>query len=331
MAVNVITSFIPIVDANGIPYADFRVFVCNVETTTLKNVYSDDDLLTAAANPIRGTAGRHPIRFLGAGTYKIQVEINGTDTIGSGTVLTNYSWDNIDPGVAVGSSALPVASGGTGATTAALARTNLAVAAASDMTTAQTNISTLQTRLGSNDRTRLAAGATADRPSVPAVGDIRWNSSTSRYESYDGATWYNIVTEEEAATQAQQEAASSTTTFTSPGRQHLHPSAAKMWAFVSVTAGSPSISASYNVTSVTDNGVGDFTLNLTTAFSTVNFATLTCLLNSSAAGQVDGAEVISQTASAIRIRTFSATASGNADKINTDNLSFYVVAFGDHA
>lgn len=328
MATGVITSFIPIVDANGVPYTSARVFVCNVGTTTLKTVYSDSALTTPASNPISVSAGRHAIRYIAAGTYKIQTEIDGTATIGSGTTLPNYSWDNIDPGVPVGSGALPVASGGTGATTAAGARTNLSAASASEIATVQSDISTLQTRLGSTDRTRLAAGTTAQRPGSPAVGDIRWNSTTSNYESYDGSTWYIVMTGEEVASQAEQESGGTTGKFVSPGRQQYHQSAAKMWAFVTVSGGTPSLTASYNVASIVDNGVGDFTLNLTTSFSSANYSVLATLRNSSATGQVEGAEVINTTAGAIGIRTFSATGSGNADKVNTD-LSFYCVAYGD--
>ena len=148
MAVSPVTSFIPIVDANGVPYASARVFVCDVGTTTLKSVYSDDGFTIPAANPITVSNGRHAIRYIGAGTYKIQTEINGTDTIGSGTTLTNYSWDDIDPGVPVGAGALPVASGGTGATTAAGARTSLGAASATEMSTAQSDITALEASLG---------------------------------------------------------------------------------------------------------------------------------------------------------------------------------------
>jgi hypothetical protein len=128
------------------------------------------------------------------------------------------------------------------------------------------------------------------------------------------------------ATQAQVEAASSTATAVSPGRQQYHPGMAKAWAFVFVSGGTPSISASHNVTSITDNGDGDFTVNLTTAFSSVNFAVMTCITDPTGGGQVGGSEVISQTASTIRIRTFQASAT--AGKNNTDK-SFYVVAYGD--
>jgi hypothetical protein len=69
------------------------------------------------------------------------------------------------------------------------------------------------------------------------------------------------------ATQAQQETGSSTTTYTSPGRQQYHPSASKAWVVFRGT-GTVTVLASYNVSSITDNGVGDYTINFTTSFST---------------------------------------------------------------
>ena len=66
------------------------------------------------------------------------------------------------------------------------------------------------------------------------------------------------------ATQAQMEAATSLVTIVTPGRTQYHPGVAK--GFVNAeTTGSPGLS--YNVSSVTDSGVGVITVNWTTAFS----------------------------------------------------------------
>ncbi len=331
MAVNVITSFIPIVDANGVPYSAPRVFVCDVGTTNLKTVYSDSALTVPAANPIVGASGRHAIRYLAAGTYKIQTEINGTALIGSGSTLANYSWDNIDPGVPVGSGALPVASGGTGATTAAGARTNLSVPAASEMATAQTDIATLQTRIGTTDRTRPARGTTAERPGSPLPGDFRRNSTISQSEEYDGSTWYPMITEKQAATQAEQETATSIAKFVSPGRQQYHPAMPKAWAQIQISGGTPSIISSYNVTSVTDNGLGDISINFTVAFSSASYCAIATPYGQTAALQDSPfANVKSQTASAARIQCLTATSSTITTTIAAD-MNFVFVAYGDQA
>ena len=72
-----------------------------------------------------------------------------------------------------------------------------------------------------------------------------------------------------AATQAEQETATATNRYVSPGRQHFHPSAAKVWANFGVTG---NILKSYNVSSVTDSGTGVATVNFTVAFSEANYA-----------------------------------------------------------
>lgn len=102
-----------------------------------------------------------------------------------------------------------------------------------------------------------AAGAAGPTGATGAAG------STGPTGASSGAT---------AATQSQQEAASSTTTFVSPGRQQYHPSAPKAWVKVSNPSGTPVITASYNVASITDNGVGDITVNFSTPFSSANYS-----------------------------------------------------------
>lgn len=69
-----------------------------------------------------------------------------------------------------------------------------------------------------------------------------------------------------AASQAQQEAGTSTIAGTTPGRQQYHPSACKFWV-VFTGSGTPTIQVSYNMTSITDNGTGDYTLNIDIDFS----------------------------------------------------------------
>lgn len=68
------------------------------------------------------------------------------------------------------------------------------------------------------------------------------------------------------ATQAEQETGTSTDRFVPTGRQRFHPSAAKAWVSFNGT-GTIAIAASFNVTSLTDNGTGSYTVNLTTSFS----------------------------------------------------------------
>lgn len=68
----------------------------------------------------------------------------------------------------------------------------------------------------------------------------------------------------QASTQAQQEAGPVTVNFTTPGRQHFHPSAVKCWGRFNVAGG---ITASYNITSVADTGTGVIAVTIGTDFS----------------------------------------------------------------
>ena len=75
------------------------------------------------------------------------------------------------------------------------------------------------------------------------------------------------------ATQAQQETGTATTVLVTPGRQQSHKSAAKAWVFFTLSGTTVSFTAAdaYNVTSVTRNSVGVYTIVFTTAFSNTNY------------------------------------------------------------
>lgn len=127
-----------------------------------------------------------------------------------------------------------------------------------------------------------------------------------------------------AATQAQEEAGSATDAATTPGRQQYHPSASKGWCEWNATT--PAILASYNVSSLTDNGVGDFTVNWSTAFSSADYCGV------SVAGDPAGAATttltyfpyLSKTAGAVRMAFLKRT-----DGDFSDMPRCYVVCFGD--
>jgi hypothetical protein len=79
------------------------------------------------------------------------------------------------------------------------------------------------------------------------------------------------------AAQAEMETGTATDSIVSPGRQHFHQSAVKGWVMADTAAG---VAAGYNVTSVTDNGAGDASINWATDFSSA----LYCAVASSKAG-----------------------------------------------
>lgn len=108
-------------------------------------------------------------------------------------------------------------------------------------------------------------------------GWLVYNAATSLFSTYVGSAWVSATIT--AATQSDQVTGTSTALAVTPGRQQFHASAAKVW--VSFTAATGAILASYNVSSVTRSGAGAYVVNYTTAFSTANYAAITsCLVAS---------------------------------------------------
>lgn len=288
MAHAIYTSFTNLIDSNGVPYSSAKVFVLEAGTTTPKTIYSDSALNNTATNPISvSQGGPHDIRYVAAGTYKIVVETGGGDTLGSGTTQSRYCKDNVDTGVAVGSGSLPVVSGGTGAANAASARTNLGAASSSEVADIATEVAELQDSLTGTDATQLAAGTTAQRPVSPAVGQVRWNSTTSEYESYDGSSWYNIKTSENATSTANVTAETAEDTFIRPDRLKYSQRVAIAWGYVTVSGGTPTMANSFGVSStITDNGAGDFTFTFSSTQPNSNFSVHATAVGSRVATEV---------------------------------------------
>lgn len=118
------------------------------------------------------------------------------------------------------------------------------------------------------------------------------------------------------ASQADQEAGTSTVKPVVPNVQHYHPSAAKAWIRCNdAVDSSPEAHAYYNVnTSITYNGVGDYTFNIETDLSAVG-----CYV---ASGARDCVNVAGYTASTVTVRSTS-----NAGTAQEDAQQ--LVVFGD--
>lgn len=321
MAHAIYTSFINLIDSNGIPYASAKVFVCDAGTTNLKTIYSDAGLSTPATNPVSvSSGGPHDIRYVAAGTYKIIVETGGGDTIGSGTTQSRYCKDNVDTGVAVGSGALPIASGGTSATSAAAARTALSVPSAAEVASIATDVAELQDTLTGTDATQLAAGTTAQRPVSPAVGQIRHNTTTTKLEDYISGGWDNLMHESANATAtADVLAETAAATFIRPDRLISSPRVAKALAYVTFSGGTPTMTTNTGFSStITDHGTGDITVTMSTAMGSTSYYVIATALKS------DGNSyptIVSKTTTAIRLicRDTSGTA------VDPDSISIIVL------
>lgn len=131
----------------------------------------------------------------------------------------------------------------------------------------------------------------------------------------------------EAAVQSEMETGTDTTRAVVPGRQQYHPSAAKAWC-LSDGATTPAISASYNVTSLTDNGVGDTTFNFTTAMSSVSYSAV-ALFKTSVTFSTNAAprsiDIVSLGTGGARIATGAWISTGSV----AIDYPIHMVAFGD--
>lgn len=319
MAIAVFTSFGQLCDSNGDPLSGGTVTVQDAGTTTSRSCFTDTGLSIAATNPIPlDSAGRHEqgMVYISAAAYKVIVKNS------SGTTI--FTRDNIDPGVPIGSGTLAIANGGTGASDAATALVNLGAATTAQITSLSEEVAELAGAVGSTGSTQLATGTTAQRPSSDlAEGMIRRNTTTHRTEGYnDSAAWENYVTDTELATQSDMETGTSTTKWVSPGRQHFHPGMAKAWAAVTVSGGTPTIVKSHNVTSITDHGAGDFTVNFTTALSDALYVAVGSILETGTGGYV--LKINSKATTGVRVLTINST-----DGSIVDNIDFHVLVFGD--
>lgn len=130
------------------------------------------------------------------------------------------------------------------------------------------------TGLQSTTAYAVLCGGTTSAGALQSIANIGTSGQFLTSNGPGALPSFQTVTATAAATQADQESATSTTTYVSPGRQQYHPSAQKVWLYSIYSAGVPQLSASYNVTSITDSGVGLAIVNFTVSFSSANFSVL---------------------------------------------------------
>lgn len=136
---------------------------------------------------------------------------------------------------------------------------------------------------------------------------------------YVGTAWVALT-----ATQSDMETATNTTRYVTPGRVQNHPGVAKFWAKVTVSGSTPTLAASYNITSVSRSTTGIYTLTIGTDFSSANWCAIgTTEKASSGSNFLVSVSNASQAAGTITVNI--ETVSGS----NTDPPAFHVVGFGD--
>jgi hypothetical protein len=100
-----------------------------------------------------------------------------------------------------------------------------------------------------------------------------------------------------------------------------------MSAKVTVSGGSPALTASVNVDSVTDNGTGDFTIVIATDYSNANYAaTITTFDDDGTSRNVGDNTVHAQAEGTLQIKTYRATPSEVSVRGAFDPDGFFVMS-----
>jgi hypothetical protein len=117
-----------------------------------------------------------------------------------------------------------------------------------------------------------------------------------------------------AASKSDQQTGTSAATVVTPAHQQDHPSAAKAWCLNS-GASTPASVASFNISSLTDNGAGDSTYNFVVAMASANYAAA-ALTQSGVPFTTQAAprniDIVSRSTSGIRIQTGAWSSTGGA-------------------
>lgn len=164
-------------------------------------------------------------------------------------------------------------------------------------------------------------------------GWVAYVQDEDLYYRFIGSAWVaesatnSIPGTVKTASQAVQETASATDTATTPATQQFHPCASKWWLKSAVSGGTPSVSASYNNTSITDTGQGDLTVTIATDFSSANWSCLATVMGPDttqgrAAFLLDG----TQAAGAVEFLCYTL---GSSSPSKTDPTTWNFVGYGD--
>jgi len=129
-----------------------------------------------------------------------------------------------------------------------------------------------------------------------------------------------------AASQAEMETATDTTKMATPGRVQYHPGVAKAWCEFNGT-GTPAMVVSHNMdSSITDHGTGEYTVSMTTDFSSTGYAVFVSHIDDDGATPCYGQDnYYSKAAGSIKILT------GDNSGSFVDRSSVSVVMFGDQS
>jgi hypothetical protein len=114
---------------------------------------------------------------------------------------------------------------------------------------------------------------------------------------------------------------------------HRHPGMAKCWARVNVSAGTPTLAANYNITSITDTATGRLTITIATDFTDANWACIFSVGMSDTTPDDDSDEVNhgieSIAAGSVVLHCWDDAAAGAPTDV--DPSHWHMVGFGDQS
>lgn len=160
----------------------------------------------------------------------------------------------------------------------------------------------------------------------PPAGDSSNQIPTTRFVANNVASAIatTVAAIPIAATQSDMEAKTSTAVFVSPGRQQFHPSSPKAWLYSVLTTGVPALTAGYNISSITDSGVGILDITFGVAMSTANY------MGMANGGGATGAQaIISCGADGVRSTTGDRMTARNSTGTLVDPSGYNYIACGD--
>jgi hypothetical protein len=194
------------------------------------------------------------------GANNIGIAVNGAKQIDIGTANVTFTNPTLAPDGAVGAPAYAF----TNDTDCGVYRINtnnigIAVNGAKVLDIGTAGLGVTGTLTSSGALTVSSGGATV-------TGNSTITGSLTVSTSISGAT----VTGDMVATQSQMETPSASNLIVTPARLGFHPGVAKAFTLIS-SSGTAVVSGSLNVSSVTKNGTGDYTITFTTSFSSTNY------------------------------------------------------------
>ena len=165
---------------------------------------------------------------------------------------------------------------------------------------------------------------------MPVEGWLAWVADEDTIYQHTGSAWQSEVSTTSKAGTIRSADAAAMEAKTS-GRAvtadvaHRAPSAAKFWAKVGVSGGTPSIAVSENVTSITDTATGRLTVTIATDFSGAEWVCLATVEQGAVLPIFPVIEAGTLAAGSVVLRCY------DVNSNLRDPGSWHIVGYGDHA